>query len=126
MYKIFVGTNINFGEWSVITETNKDTANIIAMDFIHSNLPVITYAENRYKIWNLKQKHQPQKIDLSEYPKINLAASTFENAILYDLDWLGLFELYAWNYDEKLGAKRITQFFYSYKSEILFKLEKID
>lgn len=122
MYNIFVCTNIDFGEWKVITENNRDVANVIAKGFIsNTSSPVITVCENKYRVWNSKQTRQPEKVDISGYPKIKAAASTFEHVELYDHESLGCFELYCWNYNQKLGAKEVTQRFYNYRQDMLFE-----
>ena len=124
MYKIFVCTNINFGEWDLLKYDNRDVANTVALEFIHDKYPVVTSTEGKIKFWNINHDYQPTKLDITKYPKIDVYAKGNEHVELYDMKYF--IELYAYNFDDNIGAKRVTQTFFTYKEDPLFEIKKID
>lgn len=123
-YQIFIAENVDFGLWGCLSYNDKDVANVIAKDFIQDGMPVITVAENKFKVWNSNATKQPIKVDFSEHPVIEKIADKYESAALYDHPNLGLLELYAWNYDRQAGVKKVRQSMFTYKEVELFSVRK--
>lgn len=131
MCKIFVCTNLNFGQWSALEYQDRDLANVVALDFIRDGNPVITVTGEKFRVWNASMSGQPAQLDISAYPVVEEVAKEYDYSKLYDLDWLGLLELYTWTTDPKTGIKKVCQSFYTYgsrlkKSEKLFSVTRYE
>ncbi len=130
MYQIFVVVDILFGEIERVVENNRDIANIIWKDFMSTNCPIITVNENKFKIWNVKQTHQPTIVkDWPEWVEQEWnnhnTSKEYLGAKLIDWDSIGCFEL-RHSTTKESGMKELERVFYTYKGEQLFSIIEYD
>jgi len=130
MYQIFIVVNRLFGTIERVVETDKDVANIMWKDFMSTGCPIITVHENKFKVWNAKQTHQPAIIH--DWPKwaekeweIRKTNNRYLGARLIDWDSIGCFEL-RHSTMEETGMKKIQRVFYTYKGKQLFSVVEFD
>lgn len=130
MYQIFVVVNVLFGIIERVVENNRDIANIMWKDFMSMDCPIITVHENKFKVWNVKQTHQP--IIVHDWPEwaekeweTRKTNDKYLGAKLIDFDYIGCFELRHSTLKEG-GVKEIQRVFYSYKGQQLFSVIEYD
>lgn len=128
-YKIFVIINSTFGEIEMLEYKNRDLANIIAMDFIHSRIPVITVSGNKFKVHNALMMHQPEKVHPDDWPEVakheystHKDETNYLGGAVFDWDGLGCYEFCQRWIDKKSGATKKERIFLTYKETKMFSV----
>ena len=131
-YRIFVITDPRFGQMTMLSYRDRETANAIWQSFHWSKIPTITVHENKLRVWDCPMNRQPVDVDFHGWPEFarmtylkHEKQPGYFGAHVVDYEQLGCCE-FSERFQLEAGLTKRIRTFFTYKGGKLFTVEEYD